>query len=83
MGSVGVGAVCARVTGLLEILSVVVLVLVDVTVAFSDNVFICPSLSGALFFSVLMSLLALVATFCTVRGADCRGMSVCDYVIFF
>lgn len=44
---------------LLKILSIVILILISIVITFDSGLFIYPSLSNSLFFSILISLLAL------------------------
>ena len=67
----------------LRALSIIILILISLVITFDSGIFVYPSLSNTLFFSLLVSLFTLITAFYTIRYTSHEKISTYSCIVFF
>ena len=68
---------------LLRVLSIIILILTSIAITFDSGIFVYPSLSNTLFFSILVSLLTLITAFYAIHNTSYEKVSIYSCIVFF
>lgn len=68
---------------LLKVLSAIILILISIVITFDSGIFVYPSLSNSLFFSILISFLTLITAIYTIHDTNHGKTSVYGCIMFF
>lgn len=67
----------------LRALSIIILILISLVITFDSGIFVYPSLSNTLFFSILVSLFTLITAFYTKQNTSHKKISTYSCIVFF